>query len=153
MTYDRIEAKPIPGEICRFCSDDSAPLVNSRGRGVRETCRRPDEYAARLSRRNLRMAGWSVHIRPLCYLESDHPSRRYPQAGFTLLREKVSSVFPGSESDQKQSQSATDKWHLIACVIECAFTWENKQLPELRVRAGVRRNATKRRAFPVNLTH
>ena len=29
MTYDRMEAKPIPGEICRFCGDDSAPLVKT----------------------------------------------------------------------------------------------------------------------------
>ena len=93
------------------------------------------------------MAGWSVHIRPLCYLEM------IIQAGFTLLREKLSSVFPGSESDQKQSQSATDKWHLIACVIEYAFILQNKQLRELRVRSGRRTNATKKGAFPGNLTH
>ena len=29
MTYNRMEAKPIPGEICRFCGDDSAPLVKT----------------------------------------------------------------------------------------------------------------------------
>jgi hypothetical protein len=29
MTYDRMEAKPIPGEVCRFCGDDSAPLVKT----------------------------------------------------------------------------------------------------------------------------
>ena len=30
MTYDRMKAKPIPGEHCRFCGDDSAPLVKTR---------------------------------------------------------------------------------------------------------------------------
>ena len=29
MTYNRMEAKRIPGEICRFCGDDSAPLVKT----------------------------------------------------------------------------------------------------------------------------
>ena len=202
MTYDRIEAKPIPGEICRFCSDDSAPLVNtpccdswiccgtsdlsSRGGGDSQfangsdsfchfhyyhekhhgrakdgkECRRffGEEEFERLAEDRMNTprdsAGGTFE-----WQDGACTSARYAtwkviiQAGFTLLREKLSSVFPGSESDQKQSQSATDKWHLIACVIECAFIWENKQLPELRVRAGVRRNATKRRTFPVNLTH
>ena len=29
MTYDRMKAKPIPGEHCRFCGDKSAPLVQT----------------------------------------------------------------------------------------------------------------------------
>jgi len=29
MTYDRMEAKPIAGEHCRFCGDASAPLVKT----------------------------------------------------------------------------------------------------------------------------
>ena len=29
MTYDRMEAKPIPGQCCQFCGDDSAPLVRT----------------------------------------------------------------------------------------------------------------------------
>jgi len=27
MTYNRLEAKPIPGEHCHFCGDKSLPLV------------------------------------------------------------------------------------------------------------------------------
>ena len=30
MTYDRMKAKPIPGQHCRFCGDASAPLVKTR---------------------------------------------------------------------------------------------------------------------------
>jgi hypothetical protein len=30
VTYDRMKAKPILGEHCRFCGDDSAPLVKTR---------------------------------------------------------------------------------------------------------------------------
>ena len=30
MTYNRMEAKPILGEYCRFCGDDSSPLVKTR---------------------------------------------------------------------------------------------------------------------------
>src|SRR4029453_7029196 len=30
MTYNRMEAKPIAGEHCRFCGDASAPLVKRR---------------------------------------------------------------------------------------------------------------------------
>lgn len=30
MTYDRMKAKPIPGEHCRFCGNESAPLVKTR---------------------------------------------------------------------------------------------------------------------------
>jgi len=30
MTYNRMEAKPIAGEHCRFCGDASAPLVQTR---------------------------------------------------------------------------------------------------------------------------
>jgi hypothetical protein len=29
MTYNRMEAKPIVGEHCRFCADASAPLVKT----------------------------------------------------------------------------------------------------------------------------
>ena len=29
MTYNRMEAKPIAGEHCRFCGDAEAPLVNN----------------------------------------------------------------------------------------------------------------------------
>ena len=29
MTYNRLEAKPIPGEHCRFCGDAEAPLVKT----------------------------------------------------------------------------------------------------------------------------
>ena len=29
MTYNRMEAKPIAGEHCRFCGDASAPLVRT----------------------------------------------------------------------------------------------------------------------------
>lgn len=29
VTYDRVEAKPIPGERCSFCGDDTAPLVKT----------------------------------------------------------------------------------------------------------------------------
>ena len=29
MTYNRMEAKPIAGEHCRFCGDASAPLVKT----------------------------------------------------------------------------------------------------------------------------
>jgi len=29
MTYDRLKAKIIPGEHCRFCGNDSAPLVKT----------------------------------------------------------------------------------------------------------------------------
>ncbi len=29
MTYNRLEAKPIPGEHCRFCGDDASPLVKT----------------------------------------------------------------------------------------------------------------------------
>jgi hypothetical protein len=29
MTYNRMEAKPIAGEHCRFCGDPSAPLVKT----------------------------------------------------------------------------------------------------------------------------
>jgi hypothetical protein len=29
MTYNRMEAKPIAGEHCRFCSDAKAPLVQT----------------------------------------------------------------------------------------------------------------------------
>jgi hypothetical protein len=29
VTYDRMEAKPIPGEHCSFCGDDTAPLVKT----------------------------------------------------------------------------------------------------------------------------
>ncbi len=29
MTYDRMEAKPIPGEHCSFCGDNTAPLVKT----------------------------------------------------------------------------------------------------------------------------
>ncbi len=30
MTYDRMKAKRIPGEHCRFCGDKSSPLVKLR---------------------------------------------------------------------------------------------------------------------------
>ena len=30
MTYNRMEAKPIPGEHCRFCGEESEPLVKTR---------------------------------------------------------------------------------------------------------------------------
>jgi len=30
MTYNRMEAKIIPGEHCRFCGNDSVPLVKTR---------------------------------------------------------------------------------------------------------------------------
>ena len=30
MTYNRMEAKPILGEYCRFCGDDSLPLVKTK---------------------------------------------------------------------------------------------------------------------------
>lgn len=30
MTYDRMKAKPIAGEHCRFCGRDSLPLVKTR---------------------------------------------------------------------------------------------------------------------------
>ena len=30
MTYDRMKAKPIAGEHCRFCGDKSSPLVKTR---------------------------------------------------------------------------------------------------------------------------
>jgi hypothetical protein len=30
MTYDRMEAKPIPGEHCRFYGSTSSPLVKTR---------------------------------------------------------------------------------------------------------------------------
>jgi hypothetical protein len=30
MTYNRMEAKPIPGEHCHFCGEESAPLVKTR---------------------------------------------------------------------------------------------------------------------------
>jgi hypothetical protein len=30
MTYDRMKAKRIPGEHCRFCGDKSSPLVKTR---------------------------------------------------------------------------------------------------------------------------
>jgi hypothetical protein len=29
MTYNRMEAKPMKGEHCRFCGDAKAPLVKS----------------------------------------------------------------------------------------------------------------------------
>lgn len=29
MTYNRMEAKPIAGEHCRFCGDAKAPLVKT----------------------------------------------------------------------------------------------------------------------------
>ena len=29
MTYNRLEAKPIPGEHCRFCGEESLPLVKT----------------------------------------------------------------------------------------------------------------------------
>jgi hypothetical protein len=29
MTYNRMEAKPIAGEHCRFCGDAKAPLVTN----------------------------------------------------------------------------------------------------------------------------
>ena len=29
MTYNRMEAKPIAGEHCRFCGDAEAPLVKT----------------------------------------------------------------------------------------------------------------------------
>lgn len=30
MTYDRMEAKKIPGEHCRFCGDETSPLIKTR---------------------------------------------------------------------------------------------------------------------------
>ena len=30
MTYDRMKAKPIPGEHCRFCGKESLPLVKTK---------------------------------------------------------------------------------------------------------------------------
>ena len=30
MTYDRLKAKIIPGEYCRFCGNDSVPLVKTK---------------------------------------------------------------------------------------------------------------------------
>lgn len=30
MTYDRMEAKIVPGEHCRFCGEKSLPLVKTR---------------------------------------------------------------------------------------------------------------------------
>jgi len=30
MTYDRLKAKKIPGEHCRFCGNDSVPLVKTK---------------------------------------------------------------------------------------------------------------------------
>ena len=30
MTYNRMQAKPIAGEHCRFCGDETAPLVKTR---------------------------------------------------------------------------------------------------------------------------
>lgn len=30
MTYDRLKAKIIPGEHCRFCGNDSVPLVKTK---------------------------------------------------------------------------------------------------------------------------
>jgi hypothetical protein len=30
MTYNRMEAKPIAGEHCRFCGDAQAPLVKTK---------------------------------------------------------------------------------------------------------------------------
>lgn len=30
MTYDRMKAKKIKGEHCRFCGDDSVPLVKTK---------------------------------------------------------------------------------------------------------------------------
>jgi hypothetical protein len=30
MTYNRLEAVPIPGQRCRFCGDEKAPLVKTR---------------------------------------------------------------------------------------------------------------------------
>ncbi len=30
MTYDRMQAKPIPGQRCRFCGNHAAPLVKTR---------------------------------------------------------------------------------------------------------------------------
>ena len=47
MTYNRMEAKPIAGEHCRFCGDASAPLVKT------PCCQQ-----------------WSVAIRPLCRCEA-----------------------------------------------------------------------------------
>lgn len=29
MTYDRMKARPVTGEHCRFCGDSSAPLVKT----------------------------------------------------------------------------------------------------------------------------
>lgn len=29
MTYNRLDAVPIPGERCRFCGDENAPLVKT----------------------------------------------------------------------------------------------------------------------------
>ena len=30
MTYNRMEAKPVPGEHCRFCGRESVPLVKTK---------------------------------------------------------------------------------------------------------------------------
>ncbi len=29
MTYDRMQAKRIPGKVCQFCGDDDVPLVKT----------------------------------------------------------------------------------------------------------------------------
>ena len=76
-----------------------------------------------------------------------YPSRLYH------TEKRVSSIFRGSERDQKQSKSGPQRWHLIAGVIEYAFIQQNKPLREPRVPSGTRANPTKRRAFPGNLTH
>jgi hypothetical protein len=41
MTYNRMEAKPIKGEHCRFCGDARAPLVKDprrKQRGFQRNC-------------------------------------------------------------------------------------------------------------------